>query len=47
LDNTKEQYYLKYEGHYLEELGKSMETLSNMVVKSAITETLKYTALSG
>ncbi|XP_067947899.1 transmembrane and coiled-coil domain-containing protein 4-like [Watersipora subatra] len=46
LDNSKEQYYLKYEGKYLQELGKSLDRLSKMAVTQAVTETLKYTALN-
>lgn len=46
LDHSREQYFLKYEGKYLQELGNSLDKLYNMVVQQAITETLKYTALS-
>lgn len=45
LDNGKEQYYLKYEGRFLLELGKSLDTLSTVAMTQAVTETLKHTAL--
>ena len=46
LDNSKEQYYIRYEGRYLKELGKSLDTLTKMAVTQAATETLKYTVLN-
>ncbi|ESO89960.1 hypothetical protein LOTGIDRAFT_62534, partial [Lottia gigantea] len=47
LAESKEQYSLKWESKYLDELGKSFEYITSMAVSMAAQEALKYTVLSG
>ena len=47
LCNSPEQYCLRYESKYLEEMGKSMDYLMSFVMTAAAQEALKYTVLSG
>ncbi|CAH1775889.1 unnamed protein product, partial [Owenia fusiformis] len=47
LDNSKEQYFLKWETKYLLELGNAMDYLVNIAMTMAAQEALKYTILSG
>lgn len=45
--NSYEQYCLRYESHYLRELGKAIDYLFSFAVTMAAQEALKYTILSG
>ena len=47
LANSDEQYVLRYESKYLTQVGSAMDYIVDMAVRSAATEALKYTVLSG
>ena len=45
LNCAKEQYTLKYESRYLEELGKALDYLMSFAVTAAVQQALMETAL--
>ncbi|XP_050437523.1 transmembrane and coiled-coil domain-containing protein 4-like isoform X2 [Adelges cooleyi] len=47
LQESPEQYYLRYESSYLLELGRAMEYFLTFAVTVAVQESLKFTVLSG
>ena len=47
LDESREQYSLRWESKYLLELGKAFEYIFSLAVGVATQEALKYTILSG
>ena len=47
LDNSLEQYALRFESKYLREMGHAMDYLVSIAMRQAATEALKYTVLSG
>ena len=46
LDNSLEQYALRFESKHLREMGEAMEYLLRIAVQQATTEALKFTVIS-
>lgn len=47
LQNTREQYCIRYESSYLHELGSALEYFLGFAVSMGVQEALKFTILSG
>lgn len=47
LQNTREQYCVRYESNYLCELGRALDLVLGIAVQQAVQEALKFTILSG
>ena len=47
LQNTREQYCIRYESNYLLELGKALDYFLGFAVSMGVQEALKFTILSG